>query len=138
MHEIYYKSHQWKLSQERQYHHFLKSEIDKTRTAAKALTPAGQRLLVRLHTLFEQGNYAPVDRRQIAAALGRPGGLTVWDRRLLDRLCRMNFISVARRALPTYTDKHGVATGRGAKLVYEMDIDTGWRLARLLKKGSRR
>jgi len=137
MNSIYSKSYQHKLSQEKQYHRFLKMEIERTKKAAKSLTPAGQRLLVALHGLYEENEFRPVDRREIAAVLGRPGGLTVWDRRLLDRLCRMKFISCSRKALPTYVDKHGVSTGRGAKLVYSMELDTGWRLSRLLRNTRR-
>lgn len=136
MNTIYEQSHQYKLWQQKLNRTFVKQQVLQTQKAAKSLTPAGQRLLIRMHSWFEQNEYAPMDRKQIATALERPGGLTAWDRRLLDRLCSMSFISRRRVALSTHVDRHGVQTGRGARYVYSMDIDTGFRLA-MLRKGRR-
>lgn len=112
----------------------VKSSIIRTRDAARTLTPAGQRLLIRLHRVFEETKFKPVDRVQIAAVLGRPHGLSLWDRRLLEHLCKVGFISCHRVALPTYIDKHGIKAGRGYRYVYSMKIDIGWRLFMLRNK----
>lgn len=109
--------------------HWLKLLTETEQRIAEQLpTPAGQKMLWALHSCFEDSSFQPIDRPTIARALGRPGGLTVWDRKLLKQLEETKWIESRRVALPARIDGTGNLAGRGYELRYWMKLDTGYRL----------
>jgi hypothetical protein len=92
----------------------------------KQLTPGGKRLLALLLTAFNASLSDTVNRKQIAAILGRPKGLTPHDRKLLDTLCDTGFLTCERVPLRTINNQP-----RGAAFEYSMPEDVGWALNKL-------
>lgn len=116
----------WKNSDEK---YRVKYMLRNTKKDVAGLTPAGWRMLWRIHDLFEQFEYDRILRGEIAHVLGRPAGLASWDRKLLKRLIDAEFISCERVALSTYVDSVGFDAGRGARYEYSMDVERGFLLA---------
>ena len=114
----------------------LNETISAAHRRAAALPQSGQRMLTRLHQLYERSNYQPISRDQIARALGR-STLSSWDRQLIQRLCKARFISSQREPMPTYNSSDGSINGRGWRYIYTMDIDTGLMLAIIAQRHKR-
>lgn len=123
----------WILSDEEK----LKAKRHAMQTMDKLskLTPAGKRLLSLMLTTYNMNWGASINRKQIAGLLGRSsGGLTPYDRRLLDKLCELGFLSYERETLWT----SDLSSPRGAEYRYSMDEDTGWVLNQIRKANRNR
>lgn len=107
----------------------VRAKIKATKKIADSQTHGGKKMLMILHNIFEQTNYNPIDRNQIAQALQRPTELSAWDKKLLNRLCDAKLIRCSREPMPKTTDKNGRTIGQGARIVYRMSIDIGWHLS---------
>lgn len=134
---IYNNSKLRRMAADRSNRALIEHRLRTTSEDIRNLTPAARSILSRLHRAFEENGYMSIDRRQIAAILRRPSrSLGTWDRRLLDRLVELKFISMKQRNFPTYRGEDRWH-GRGRKFEYEMSLDTGW-LLYTLKRQSRR
>lgn len=134
MNELYKDSKQYQRYTKPMFREIIRNDLRTTLEKIRDLTPAGRRMLYKIHSLLESNKLQPIDRTQIAAALGRPGGLTLWDRRLLKRLESEELIKIARQPLPTYVNEHNEIIGRGAKFTYSMTLNVAWRVHEIFQK----
>ena len=123
MQDIYEGSKEYQASRLPQNQGRWQQIILETRQFIDKRTTAAQRLLYTLHSCFEASGFQLIDRPTIARALGRPGGLTPWDRKLLKLLVEKTLITCQRVALKS---PGGVV--RGAEYRYGMSLDIGYRL----------
>lgn len=99
----------------------IKSRYYETGKRVQTLTPAGKKLLLKMLHLFNRHRGDGISRPEIAKALGRPGGLTPHDRKLLKQLEQQRLIDRKREAMAFYQEN-----ARGAQFVYYMDENTAY------------
>lgn len=112
---------------------YINGKIKRTYNLIDTLTPAGKRMLIAIHNLSEENDFQPITREDIAKALKRPGNeLGSWDRRLLNRICNLGLVGKGRQIMMYRRNEQ--LKPCGARYVYQMDINTAWRIAMIRQK----